>query len=171
MQFDFTNYDYSRNLLIYWPKWVWKTYEAQKLFDAFDNPRKYRIKDGIFKKHVESNNLWLRAPIDWQTWIEFYPMEIMIRSQLLFFDDLGVSDGSEAYIKNLTFMLDERIERWLTTIFTTNLSMPEIEKKLDERIASRVLLNTDIIVMKWDDRRKATSRIFEYTADSSPDAP
>lgn len=161
-KFDFSKYDYSRNLLIFGPKWVGKSYQAQKLFDAFDSPSKYYIKDGMFKKHVESNNLWLRSPMDWQTWITFYPMEMMIKSKLLFFDDLWVSDGSEAYIKNLTFMLDERIEKWLKTIFTTNLSMTEIEKKLDERIASRLLLDTDIIIMKWEDRRKATSKVYEF---------
>ena len=62
----------------------------------------------------------------------------------------------------MTFLLDERIERNLPTIFTTNLSMTEIEKKLDERIASRLLLNTDIVVMKGEDRRKATSVVYEF---------
>lgn len=162
-KFDFSKYDYTRNLLIYGPKWVWKTYRAMELYNAFDSRSKYVIKDWMFKKHVESNNLWLRAPIDWQTGIEFYPMEMMIRSKLLFFDDLWVSDGSDAYIKNMTFLLDERIDRNLPTIFTTNLSMTEIEKKLDERIASRLLLNTDIVVMKGEDKRKATSKVYEFS--------
>lgn len=163
-KFDFTTYDYTRNLLMYGPKWVWKTYQAQKLFDAFEWKFKYKISDWLFKKHVESNNLWLKGPKDWESWIKFFPMECMIKCSLLFFDDLWVSDWSEAYIKNMTFLLDQRIERKLPTIWTTNLSLAEIEKKLDERIASRLLLNTDIIVMKWEDRRKETSDIFEFSA-------
>lgn len=159
-KFNFSKYDYKRNLILFWPKWVGKTYQAQALFDAFEGS-KYKIRDWQFKKHVESNNLWLRAPIDWQTWIEFYPMEMMIKSKLLFFDDLWVSDWSEAYIKNMTFLLEERIEKGYPTIWTTNLSMPEIEKKLDERIASRLLLNTDIVIMKGEDRRKDTSKVYE----------
>lgn len=161
-KFDLSKYDYTRNLIFFGPKWVWKTYQAQKLFNAFEGV-KYKITDWMFKKHVESNNLWLRAPIDWQTWIEFYPMEMMIRSKLLMFDDIWVSDWTEAYIKNMTFLLDERIERKLPTIWTTNLPMKEIEKKLDERIASRLLLNTDIIVMSGEDKRKATSIMYEFS--------
>lgn len=65
-------------------------------------------------------------------------------------------------MKNLTFLLDERIRRGLPTIFTTNLTNKEIADKLDERIASRVLLNTDVIQMTGEDLRKKSARVFEF---------
>lgn len=165
-QFNFEAYDFKRNLILYGTPGIWKTYQATKLYERFPAETKldrYIISDGMFKQMTASNNLRLRDPIDWQTGLEFYPLEILVRSKLMIYDDLWVSDSSDAYIRNLTFVLDERTKKWLTTIFTTNLPASELEKKLDQRIVSRVMLNADIVKMSGDDRRKQTSRVFEFS--------
>lgn len=164
-EFDFSTYDYKRNLMIVGSPGVWKTYHAKKLYDNFPAENKldkYYISDWRFKQLTQAQALKLRDPIDWQTGLEYYPLEIMIRCKLLVFDDIWVSDSTDAYIRNLTFVLDERIQRWLPIIFTSNLKNKELAEKLDARIASRVLENTDVIVMEWEDLRKQSSEVYSF---------
>lgn len=164
-QFSFETYDFKRSLILVGAPGVGKSYQAMQLYNRFPTEKqfdKYWITDGMFKQKTQSQDLNLRKAIDWQTSLEFYPMEIMIRCPFLIYDDLWVSDDTKAYMKNLTFLLDERIRRGLPTIFTTNLTNKEIADKLDERIASRVLLNTDVIQMTGEDLRKKSARVFEF---------
>jgi DNA replication protein DnaC len=79
----------------------------------------------------------------------------------LLFDDLGVSDVTEAYLRDFTYMIDERIEKGLITIFTTNLKKSELQEKLNERIVSRVLFNTDVVVFSGEDQRLKTTQYYD----------
>lgn len=110
---------------------------------------------------VKSNMLVLRKPEEWQSPVINFPLEVMLRCTVLLYDDVGVSDTSDAYLRDLTFVLDERIRKGLVTIYTTNLTKDELTKKLNERIVSRMLYNTDVIVFKGDDRRLQTTQYFE----------
>jgi len=103
----------------------------------------------------------LRRPDEWQSPITLYPLELMLRCQILLYDDIGVSDTSEAYLRDLTFVLDERIKRGLVTIYTTNLTRDELKKKLNERIVSRMLYNTDVVVFKGEDLRLKTTQYYD----------
>jgi DNA replication protein DnaC len=47
------------------------------------------------------------------------------------------------------------------TIYTTNLTKDELQKKLNERIVSRMLYNTDVVVFKGDDLRLKTTQYFD----------
>lgn len=167
-QFNFDSFDFKRNLILYWTPGIWKTYHAMKLYERFpwseQTFQKYQISDAMFKQMTASNNLRLRDPIDWQTSYQYYPLEIMIRAQLLIYDDVWVSDSTEAYLRNITFVLDERIKRWLCTIFTTNLPWAELEKKLDQRVVSRIMYNADAVKMEGVDRRKQTTEKYEFHA-------
>lgn len=168
-KFQFENYDFKRSLLLCGPTGTGKTYTATWLLKKFastcNDPRSklstYNITDAYFKQMVKSNMLVLRPPIEWQSSIQQYPLEVMLRTQVLLYDDIWVSDTSEAYLRDFTFILDERIKKGLPTIFTTNLTKDEMIKKLNERIVSRVLFNTDVVVFKWDDKRLATTKYFE----------
>lgn len=121
----------------------------------------YEISDAKFKQMVKSNLLVLRKPKEWESDIMLYPLEVMLKCWVLLYDDVGVSDVTESYLRDFTFIIDERINKWLTTIFTTNLNQEELEKKLNARLVSRMLYNTDVIVFKWEDKRLKTTRKFE----------
>lgn len=169
-KFDFKNYDFKRSLLLCGPTGTWKTWKAEKeLLQKFlekcedkNSPlNTYTITDAYFKQMVKSNLLVLRSPDEWQTSIKMFPLEVMLRCKVLLYDDIWVSDTSDAYLRDLTFVLDERIRKGLPIIVTTNLTKDEMIKKLNERIVSRLLYNTDVVVFKWDDRRLATTKYFE----------
>jgi len=160
--------DFTRSLLFTWPTGVWKTYQAKQLLNKFveqsDDPKyilnTYTISDWHFKQMVKSNMLVLRWPTERQSSITAYPLEVMLRARLLLYDDLWVSDVSDAYIRDLTFILDTRIEKNLPTIYTTNLSKDELTSKLNERIVSRLLYNTDVVIFGWEDRRLSTTNYY-----------
>lgn len=167
-KFDFNSYDYKRNILLTWPTGVGKTHQAKELLKIFKDPtkheklQKYAITDAKFKQLVKSNQLTLRKPEEYNSNIENYPLEMMIRAWILLYDDIGVSDTTEAYLRDLTYILDERIEKGLPTIYTTNLKKAELQEKLNERILSRILFNTDVIVFDWEDRRTNTTKYFTF---------
>ena len=168
-KFDFESYDFTRGLILCWATGTWKTYKAMELLEKFDDSIEehkktkidsYFISDWKFKQLVKSNQLILRTQKDWEISISKFPLEIMIRSKLLVYDDVWVSDASDAYIRDLTFVLDERINKWLPIIFTTNLSKEELKTKLNERIVSRMLYNADIVVFEWEDKRLKTTEVY-----------
>ena len=166
-KFDFKNYDFKRNLLFCWKPWIWKTFLAKKILEKFEDKnlhnllKKYSITDAYFKQLVKTNALVLRKPEDFSASLEFYPLELMTRCKIMLYDDIWVSDVTDAYLRDLTFILDTRLEKWLVTIFTTNLTWKELKEKLNERIFSRLLCNCDVITMQWEDRRLQTTRYFE----------
>lgn len=104
--------------------------------------------------------LYLRPPLEWQSSYKNYPLEIMLRVKVLLYDDIGVSDVSDAYLRDFTYIIDERIKKGLTTIFTTNLKKEELKQKLNERIVSRILFNTDVIIFNGEDKRLNTTKYF-----------
>lgn len=165
---DLEKYDYKRNLLFTWPTGTGKTTKAKELLKKTHNPeiheklQKYFITDSEFKQLVKNNSLSLRKPTETWSNIESYPMEMMIRSWVLLYDDIGVSDATEPYLRDLTYILDKRIDRKLPTIFTTNLKKDELKEKLNERIVSRILYNTDVVIFQGDDRRLETTRYFIF---------
>lgn len=164
-----SDYCFDRWLIFCWPTWTWKTYLAESLLDRYldsiEETKKtkldwYFISDWMFKQLVKSNQLILRTQKDWETSITKFPLELMIRSKLLVYDDIWVSDASDAYIRDLTFILDERIAKWFITIFTTNLNKEELQIKLNERIVSRMLYNSDIVVFTWEDKRLKDTKVY-----------
>lgn len=168
-KFNFETYDFKRSLLLCGPTGTWKTWKAEKELlkkfeDQFDEKsplHTYTVTDAYFKQMVKSNLLVLRSPDEWQTSIAMFPLEVMLKCKVLLYDDIWVSDTSDAYLRDLTFVLDERIRKGLPTIVTTNLTKDEMIKKLNERIVSRLLYNTDVVVFKWEDKRMATTRYFD----------
>ena len=165
-KFNLEKYDFKRNLLFSWKPWVWKTYLAREILQKYKSKRyekildKYEISDAYFKQLVKTNSLKLRLPEEYAVSLEFYPLEIMMRCEVLLYDDVWVSDVTEAYLRDFTFILDERKKRWLITIFTTNLKKAELQEKLNERIVSRLLDDCDVVVMQWEDKRQKTTRYF-----------
>ena len=76
------------------------------------------------------------------------------RHDLLVLDDLGAEKTTEYAITTLYIIIDRRIRDAKRTIITTNLSLKEIEEKLDARIASRLSGMQNIKINMPDYRKK-----------------
>ena len=72
---------------------------------------------------------------------------------VLVLDDLGAEKSSDYSITTLYLIIDRRMRNCKRTIITTNLTLEEIEKNLDARIASR-LAGMKIIKINMPDYRK-----------------
>lgn len=76
---------------------------------------------------------------------------------LLVLDDLGAEKTTEFAITTLYIIIDRRIRDAKRTIITTNLSLKEIEDKLDARIASRLSGMQNVKINMPDYRKKRPS--------------
>lgn len=157
----------GKNFVLSGPVWVWKTYLAKEIVKLlkskkkgdFENLREYFITDSKFKQLVKSNSLIMRKPEEWTLTPTLFPLEMMIKSDFLIYDDVWTSDTTPAYLRDLLFVIDERFEK-KQTIYTTNLTFKEIKEKLWERISSRMLYNSCVISMNGEDRRKTTTLFY-----------
>lgn len=71
---------------------------------------------------------------------------------LLVLDDLGAEQKTEWSIPKLFEVMDSRAGK--STIYTTNLSSKELKKHMNERNFSRLMEDTEIIIMNGDDYRR-----------------
>jgi len=145
-------YNFDKNLIFGWPPGTGKTYTAINLLKKSEKTT-YKISDARFKELLSTGSLRLKKPEERQSKITEFPLEMMIKVPVLLYDDIWTSDTTEAYLRKLTFVLDERIERNLITLFTTNFTCEGLEKKLNERLKSRIYFNTDTLDIIWKDLR------------------
>ncbi|MFM9616791.1 ATP-binding protein [Streptomyces turgidiscabies] len=81
--------------------------------------------------------------------------ESIAHAPLLFIDDLGAAKLTE-WAEEITYRLvNDRYERCLPSIFTTNLVPGKIGATVGDRVASRIAEMCDRITLKGADRRKA----------------
>ena len=136
-------FKFDSNIIFSGMPWVGKTHIMKKLFEKLPENQgglnKYWIDDGEFRENITSWKMVLR-PFD-AVWcpILSYPLEVMIRVKVLFYDDLGASENvSEAQKTKFKFILDEREKKGLITIYSTNLTPKELSNLYGERIKSRI---------------------------------
>lgn len=72
---------------------------------------------------------------------------------LLILDDMGAEKSTDYALSSLYMIVDDRINYKNRTIVTTNLSLQEIEEKMDARLASR-LASWKVIIIDMPDYRK-----------------
>lgn len=72
------------------------------------------------------------------------------KAKVLILDDLGAHNYTPWTINQLYTLFNYRMNNNLTTLITTNLSLEEIDYKLDERIASRILELCDSYTLNVD---------------------
>jgi|GEM_PF-2776037 len=148
------DYNFSRNLFFYGNVGVGKTYTMREIVKRYKNDQQpallwsYEISDGHFKQLIQNNMLKLRRNDEYYTSIDRFPLEMMLRVDVLFYDDLGYSDTSDAYVRYLTYILDERMKKNRINLFTSNFKESELKDKLNERILSRVFCNCDVVWMQ-----------------------
>jgi len=68
-------------------------------------------------------------------------------------DELGVEKITDWSLQTLYLIIDGRNDRLKSTIITSNLDLPEIEEKIDPRIASRIVEMCRVIKFECDDWR------------------
>lgn len=72
---------------------------------------------------------------------------------LLILDDLGKNKPSERVDETLYDIINTRYDRWLITLYSSNLPLDDVMEKYDPAIASRIAENTAQIAFTWPDRR------------------
>lgn len=79
-------------------------------------------------------------------------LEHIQRVDLLVLDDLGAEQQTEWATTKLFEVMDSRAEK--STIYTTNLSSKDLREQMNERNFSRLMENTEIIIMNGPDYRR-----------------
>ena len=76
------------------------------------------------------------------------------RVDVLRLDDVGADKGSEYARRTLQSLYEARLDRGRRTIWTSNLSLPQLAEFFDdERLSSRIAGNADVVHMEGTDRR------------------
>jgi DNA replication protein DnaC len=76
-----------------------------------------------------------------------------LQLKILVLDDLGAEKTTDYSLTSLYMVIDGRINNMKRTIVTTNLSLEELEEKMDARVASR-LSGMKVIKINMPDYRK-----------------
>lgn len=85
-------------------------------------------------------------------------LDFYSRVRTLIIDDLGVEKTTEWALQVLYLLIDRRYREGRVTIFTSNLSLAELQEKLDERISSRIYGMCKVVRLTGEDRRKERKR-------------
>lgn len=78
---------------------------------------------------------------------------------LLVIDDLGTEQSNPFTLSHLFTCLNERINRGKSMIISTNLSLPELKDRYQDRIFSRITSNFDFCKLTGPDIRMCKKRI------------
>ena len=76
----------------------------------------------------------------------------------LVIDELGVEKITDWSLQTLYLIIDGRSDRLRSTIITSNLSLQQIEEKIDPRIASRIVGMSKVVRFESDDWRIRVKR-------------
>lgn len=80
-------------------------------------------------------------------------MDLAKQAKLLILDDIGAEKPSEWVRETLFVLINHRYEHKLSTIFTTNCTLAELEERLGGRISSRIAEMCRCVKMNGDDWR------------------
>ena len=136
-----------QNILIMWKTGVWKTFVAKRIFD-----KSYFMDEQTFKQLLVAQQLTVRPQSEITTSLDYFPLDALLKKSEVLYDDFWIAEPTPAYIEKCLYFLKRVDDPKKKTIFTTNLSMEQIEKR-DARIASRIMKNCKVIYVSGDDRR------------------
>lgn len=84
------------------------------------------------------------------------PVEELMESgsqRLLFLDDIGAERATDWVAETFYLLINDRYERMMPVVFTSNLSIKELGEALGDRIASRIVEMSDVVELTGEDKR------------------
>ena len=72
---------------------------------------------------------------------------------LIFIDDIGAEKSSDFVSETLYAIINNRYERMLPVVYTSNLSLKELAERIGDRAVSRIVESCDIVELSGEDRR------------------
>lgn len=81
-------------------------------------------------------------------------LDYVKKCKLLIIDDIGAEKPSEWVRERLLSFINTRVSNGLSTIYTSNISMDELEARMGKRIKSRIAGSTKEIKLAGADRRE-----------------
>ena len=158
--FEFLKSKDKKNLIIIWPPWIGKTYLLKNLLIQ---GRKYRIEafyisEEVFYDEFKNGNLRKRTHQEKICDVRNYIWEIMLKTKVLVLDDIGTIIGTvditKTFYPKVKSLLDYRLQRWLKSIFITNLEISELQRIFDSRLMDRILESHILVQIKtWTNKR------------------
>ena len=82
-----------------------------------------------------------------------------VKPEVLVMDDLGTEKITDWVMQTLYVLINSRYEEEKQTIITSNYSLEDIRKNLNDKITSRITAMTEIIELKGIDRRSGVSAV------------
>ena len=122
----------------------------------------YYFRKIAFKSGLENEGLYIFLPTFLEDLRSFYDnpdpdfaeeLEMVKNCKLLIIDDIGAEKPSEWVRERLLSFINTRVSNGLSTIYTSNLSLEELENKMGQRVASRIKGSTKEIQLSGADRR------------------
>lgn len=122
----------------------------------------YYFRKIAFKSGLENEGLYIFLPTFLENLRYMYDnpdpefeeeIEMVKRCNLLIIDDIGAEKPSEWVRERLLSFINTRVSNGLSTIYTSNLSLEELEAKMGNRVVSRIKGSTKEIQLTGSDRR------------------
>lgn len=112
----------------HWP-WASGIYERRRSDERDRRPEAVWLTEAQLKRRVMESREW-DLP------------EYLGRDWLLVVDDLGSEPDTSGFLAGVLYrLLNERLGKW--TVFTTNLSLDDIAARIDPRVASRLVRDSN----------------------------
>ena len=123
---------------------------------------KYRLQDnlGLFIS-VPVMLLNIRGAFKSETTEEIALIKKYVNPEILVMDDLGTEKTTDWVTQTLYVIINARYEEEKQTIITSNYSLDEIRKNLNDKIASRITAMTEVIEIKGIDRRSCNISVVK----------
>ena len=149
----------GRGLYIYGPRGVGKTYFASALAKVpiWTPPRtRVGVDRRIFPLFVSVPEFLMEIKNTFRKGSQRKEEDVLSMysdAYILILDDLGVEKPSDWVAETLYVLINRRYEDMRRTIITSNIALPELSMRLDDRIASRIAEMCKVVIMKGEDRR------------------
>lgn len=107
----------------------------------------YRCVSDLLREAKQDFN---KSPDDYSVGI----FDKAVETDVLLLDDLGAEQTTEWAVTVISDIIDERYRSEKTTLITTNLTLDDIAKRYDQRIASRLREMSSVLLLDGPDRRQ-----------------